>query len=287
MPVEAVHFVRSRWPRTPRAGIILGTGLGQLAESIVREAVIPYGEIPHFPRSTALGHRGQLVCGELQGIPLVAFDGRFHFYEGYTTEEITLPIWSLRALGADLLIVSNASGGLNPQYQSGDVMAVADHLDLMGRRTAAPATSAGTPMSPIRSGGPNPYDARLIDQAEQIARRAGFACHRGTYVAVLGPNYETRAEYRALRRLGGDAVGMSTVPEVLAANRCGLRILALSTITNVARPDALTSTEAQQVVDIAATAEPKLRAIIKGVLQRSFPTEDCTGPKWSLPGALA
>lgn len=266
--LEAVDYVRRLWQRTPRAGIILGTGLGQLAEQISRDIVIPYHAIPYFPRSTAIGHQGQLVCGILNDVPVVALDGRFHFYEGYSAEEITLPISVMRHLGTELLLVSNASGGLNPQFRSGDIMAMADHINLMGRHTR----SLSVPNClPSRSGGPVPYDPELIDLAQELARSSGFACHRGTYVAVLGPNYETRAEYRAMRRLGGDAVGMSTIPEVLAAIRCGLRILALSTITNIARPDAPIAITAQEVVDIAATSEPKLRKIVTGVLERCFP----------------
>ena len=265
--VEASDLVRRLWPRTPRAGIILGTGLGQLAEQILCDIILPYHAIPYFPQSTALGHKGQLVCGVLNDVPVVALDGRFHFYEGYSADEITLPISVMRRLGTELLMVSNASGGLNPQFRSGDIMAMADHIDLMGKRTSSLSVPNGMPS---RSGGWLPYDPELIDLAQELARRGGFACHRGTYIAVLGPNYETRAEYRALRRLGGDAVGMSTIPEVLAAIRCGMRVLALSTITNVARPDALAATAAQDVVDIAATAEPKLREIVVGVLERYF-----------------
>jgi len=266
----AANFVRAHWDRVPQVGIILGTGLGQLASQIERDVVLRYESIPHFPRSTAIGHSGQLVCGALLDTPVMAMEGRFHFYEGYTADEITLPVEVMRELGVELLLVSNASGGLNPQYQSGEVMAIADHLDWMGRRTARLGDIPCDVEHPSASrlGRTSLYDPVLLDWSQEIARRAGFPCHRGTYVAVLGPNYETRSEYRAMRRLGGDAVGMSTVPEVLAARRCGLRVLALSTVTNVARPDAPTTTEAQEVIDIAATAEPRLRTILLGVLER-------------------
>lgn len=263
--IEAAEYLRRRWPRPARAGIILGTGLGHLATRLECDVAIPYETIPHFSPTTALSHVGRVVCGTLGGIPVVALEGRWHFYEGYCAEQITLPIFVMRHLGVDVLIVSNASGGLNPRFGSGDVMAVADHINLMGQRTAR--LSQGS-KQPSRSGDSTPYDPDLIDVAQEIARREGFACHRGTYVAVVGPNYETRAEYRAMRRLGGDAVGMSTVPEVLAARRCGMRVLALSTITNIARPDAPTTTTPQEVVEIASMAEPKLGQIVIGTLQR-------------------
>jgi purine-nucleoside phosphorylase len=166
-----------------------------------------------------------------------------------------------------MLLISNASGGLNPRLRSGDILLIADHLDLMGRRTAC---LAGSARLPSRSGGPTPYDPELLAAAQELAWENGFACSRGTYIAVLGPNYETRAEYRAMRRMGGDVVGMSTVPEVLAAIRYGMRVLAMSTVTNVACPDAPVATAAQEVVDIAASAEPKLRKIVMGILDRFF-----------------
>jgi purine-nucleoside phosphorylase len=266
---EAAEFIRQRWQRVPRAGIILGSGLGALAKHIDRGVILPYQDIPHFPRSTALGHKGQLVCGVLAGVPVVVMAGRFHFYEGYSADELTLPVWVMSRIGVELLIVSNASGGLNPRLRSGDILAIADHIDLLGRRTG---TLSVPSRLPSRSGGPLAYDPELIDLVQELARREGFACHGGVYVAVLGPNYETRAEYRAFRRLGGDVVGMSTVPEVLAARRCGLPVLALSTVTNVACPDRLSATAAEEVVDIAAGAEPRLRTLVMGVLQQRFST---------------
>jgi purine-nucleoside phosphorylase len=265
---QAVEFLLDRWPSChPRAGIILGTGSGQLSEQIMRELVIPFRDIPHFPCSTALGHRGQLVCGKLGGISVVALDGRCHLYEGYSCEEVTLPVAVMHGLGVELLLVTNASGGINPRLRSGDLMVLADHIDLMGQRTACLSV---TPGLPSRSGRRTPYDPDLIELAQEVARSNGFTCSQGTYVAVLGPNYETRAEYRWMRRIGGDAVGMSTVPEVLAAGHLGLKVLAISTVTNVACPDVLQSTAGEDVVDIAATAEPKLRKVVMGVLERYF-----------------
>jgi purine-nucleoside phosphorylase len=261
---EAADFIRKRWPTKPHAGIILGTGLGNLASAIENPTVIPYSEIPHFPRSTAIGHKGQLVCGTLAGLPVLAMQGRFHFYEGYPQWQITLPVRVMKALGIKLLIVSNASGGLNPNFRSGDVMIMDDHINLMGANplTGVNDDSLG-PRFPDMS---EPYDRQLIDRALEIARRENFVAHVGTYVAVAGPNYETRAELRFLRKIGGDAVGMSTVPEAIVAAHAGLRVLAISTITNECRPDTPSKTTGEEVVAIGATAEHKVRKIVMGIL---------------------
>jgi len=261
---EAAEFIRTKFPTKPHAGIILGTGLGNLASAIEGPVTIPYADIPHFPRSTAIGHKGQLVCGTLAGLPVVAMQGRFHFYEGYPAWQITLPVRVMKALGAGLLVVSNASGGLNPQYRSGDVMIMEDHINLIW---ANPLIGVNDdllgPRFPDMS---RPYDRELIDRALGIARRENFVAHCGTYVAVAGPNYETRAELRFVRKIGGDVVGMSTVPEVLVAVHAGLRVLAISTVTNECRPDTPTATSGEEVVAIGASAEHKVRAIVTGVL---------------------
>jgi purine-nucleoside phosphorylase len=261
---EAVEFIRKKWPTKPHAGIILGTGLGNLASAIQSPVTIPYADIPHFPRSTAIGHKGQLVCGTLAGLPVVAMQGRFHFYEGYPAWQITLPVRVMKALGAKLLVVSNASGGLNPQYRSGDVMIMEDHINLMWANPLIGVNDDSLgPRFPDMS---RPYDRELIDRALAIARRENSVAHCGTYVAVAGPNYETRAELRFLRKIGGDVVGMSTVPEVLVAVHAGLRVLAISTVTNECRPDTPTATSGEEVVAIGASAEHKVRAIVMGVL---------------------
>jgi len=261
---EAVEFIRKKWPAKPHAGIILGTGLGNLASAIESPVTIPYADIPHFPRSTAIGHKGQLVCGMLAGLPVVAMQGRFHFYEGYPAWQITLPVRVMKALGAGLLVVSNASGGLNPQYRSGDVMIMEDHINLMWANPLIGVNDDSLgPRFPDMS---RPYDRELIDRALAIARRENFVAHCGTYVAVAGPNYETRAELRFLQKIGGDVVGMSTVPEVLVAVHAGLRVLAISTVTNECRPDTPTATSGEEVVAIGASAEHKVRAIVLGVL---------------------
>lgn len=259
----AVPAIRDRWSRMPQMGIILGTGLGNFVEEIDAEAVIPYDEIPHFPKSTAIGHAGQLVCGQLKGLPVVTMEGRFHVYEGYPAWQITLPVRVMHALGAKLLVVSNAAGAVNPEYRTGDVMAIEDHINLMGvNPLTGPTNDTLGDRFPDMS---RPYDFDLIDQAQTIARQQDFTCHRGVYVALSGPNYETRAEYRFLRKIGGDVIGMSTVPEVIVAHQLGVRVLALSTVTNVCLPDALGETDGDEVVAAASNAERKLRAIVLGI----------------------
>ena len=261
---ESADFVRGQFGPTPQAGIVLGTGLGGFAGEIDAVATIPYGEIPNFPRSTAMGHKGQMVCGEVAGKTVIAMQGRFHAYEGYSMEEVTLPVRVMRALGAELLIASNASGGLNPAFASGDVMVLDDHINLMFDNPLFGVNDDNLgPRFPDMS---CPYDAELIERCLQIARANNFACYRGVYAALSGPNYETRAEYRMLRKLGADVVGMSTVPETIVAIHAGMKVMAISVVTNVCRPDDLGTTDGQEVVDIASTAEPKMRQLVKGVL---------------------
>ena len=244
--------------------IILGTGLGDLADHIATDFVLPYAELESFPVSTAVGHKGQFVGGHLAGVPVIAMRGRCHLYEGYSHDQVTHPVRVMRELGATTLIVSNASGGINPQFQSGDLMAIDGHVNLMGRHGLA-RTRVSQPIEGRTND--SPYDSNLIDCALSVARRENIVCHRGVYVAVSGPNYETRAEYRFFRTIG-DTVGMSTVPEVLTAAACGMSVLAISTITNVAKPDAPQEVDANDVVNIATHAEPRLRRIVLGVLER-------------------
>ena len=263
---ETASLIESQWSRQPRVGVILGTGLGGFSEEIAAAVTLPYEEIAHFPQSTAVGHKGQLTCGTVDGVPLVAMEGRFHAYEGYPTWQITLPVRVMHQLGIELLIVSNAAGAVNPQYVVGDVMVIEDHINLM---SANPLT--GETNDRLGDRWPDmsaPYDLELIRQVEQIARSEDFACHRGVYVAMKGPTYETRAEYRFVRTIGGDVVGMSTVPEVIVAHQLGVRVLAISTVTNVCLPDALEETDGAEVADAAATAERKLRTIVHSVLGR-------------------
>ncbi len=261
---EAAQAIRQRWNRAPRVGVILGTGLATFADQVDADVAIKYDEIPHFPRSTAPGHNGNLLCGAVAGVPVVTMEGRFHLYEGYPLDQITLPVRVMHALGIELLIVSNASGGLNPYYAVGDIMVIDDHINLMGSNPLVGINDDELgPRFPDMSA---PYDRALVARALEIARLENFVAHSGVYVALSGPNYETRAEYRFLRRIGADVVGMSTVPEVIVAAHAGLRVLALSVVTNVCRPDALSPTSAQCVIDAAQTAEPKLRKIVLGLL---------------------
>jgi purine-nucleoside phosphorylase len=254
----AMRFIRRRWSGQPVAAVILGSGLGGFTEGLEVEQTLSYEAIPGFPRPTAVGHAGRLVCGWSHAVPVIVLSGRAHFYEGYSFRELALPVRVAAELGAKILVVSNASGGLNPNMSAGDLMLVCDHINLMGRRTACGDRAGfGVLRRSLTC-----YDAELIDRASEIARHHDILLHRGVYIGVTGPNYETRAEYRALRRLGADAVGMSTVPEVLAAIRCGLRVCAISVISNVTCPDSPVPNEAQHIVDMAAMAEPMLRTVV-------------------------
>lgn len=263
---KAAAEIRRQWPVEPEAAVVLGTGLGGLSEEVRAEAVLRFGQLPGFPVTTALGHRGRVVCGGLDGVPVIMLDGRCHFYEGYSFDEITFPLRVLRACGTRLLIVSNASGGLNPQFRVGEVMVIDDHISLMGNRI--PACGLACPAGrPARRDG-TPYDAGLAEWVLERARRYQCVVHRGVYIGVTGPNYETRAEYRFLRRIGGDVVGMSTIPETLVAHELGMRVLGLSVVTNVASPDSPQVVSAEEVVDAASHAESHLRRIVADVLAR-------------------
>lgn len=257
--VAASEFIRIRWKGSPRFGIILGTGAGQLAAEIEAERIIPYGDIPHFPRSTATGHKGQLVCGKLANVDVIAMEGRFHLYEGYPVDQATLAIHVMHQLGVEILFVSNASGGINPIFASGEIMLIESHIDFMYRSTRNMNGPVARDRPTLLS---DAYDHELIDQARQCAQTNDFVIHQGVYAAMLGPNYETRAEYRFLKKVGGDVVGMSTVPEVAVAARYNMRVLGMSIISNVAKPDVLESTSGQQVIDAATVAAPNLKAIV-------------------------
>lgn len=262
---EACSTIAARWPHTPAAGLILGSGLGAAAAALTDTVTIPYETIPHFARSTAHGHAGQLVCGLLAGVPVVVMEGRMHGYEGYSLAQITLPVRVLARLGAGLLVVTNACGGLNPQFRTGDIMVIDDHINLMNDNPLIGINDERLgPRFPDMSA---PYTQPLIDRALEIARRENFVAHRGVYVAVTGPNLETRAEYRFLRTIGADVVGMSTVPEVIVAVHAGLRVLGLSVVTDMCLPDHLEVATVEKILAVARSAEPKLRAIIDGVVR--------------------
>jgi purine-nucleoside phosphorylase len=262
---ESTAFIRKAWSRTPHAGIILGTGLGPLVQRIEVEAAIDYAEIPHFLKSTATSHRGRLVCGMLCGLPVMAMEGRFHMYEGYPLKEITLPVRIMKALGAELLLVSNACGGMNPLYKAGDIMMIDDHINLLGDNPLIGINDDRLgPRFPDMSA---PYDAELIEAALRVARKNDIVAHRGVFVAVAGPNLETRAEYRFLRMIGADVVGMSTVPEVIVAVHSSMRCVGFSVITDMCLPDALEAADVSKIIAIANDAEPRLTALVTGVLE--------------------
>jgi purine-nucleoside phosphorylase len=262
----AVTAIRANWNERPHAGIILGTGLGTLVSQIEDQTVLEYERIPHFLRSTATGHRGRLVCGRLSGLPVMAMEGRFHMYEGYPLKQITLPVRVMRAMGAELLVVSNACGGMNPYYRCGDIMVIDDHINLLGDNPLIGVNDDRLgPRFPDMS---QPYRQNLIEEVLEIARQENFPLHRGVFVAVPGPNLETRAEYRFLRQIGADAVGMSTVPEVIVAVHCGLRVVVFSIVTDVCFPDALQPANVEEIIAHAASAEPRLRVLVTRLLER-------------------
>jgi purine-nucleoside phosphorylase len=244
--------------------MILGTGLGALAEEITERVGFPYGEIPHFLHSTAPSHKGRLVCGLLAGKPVMAMEGRFHFYEGYALQDITFPVRVMKALGCDTLIASNACGGLNPQYRRGDIMIIEDHINLLG---ANPLIGPNDDRLGVRF--PDmcfAYDRELLARTRRIAVEQNLPVQQGVYVAVAGPNLETRAEYRFLRLIGADVVGMSTVPEVIVGVHSGMRNLGLSVITDMCLPDSLAPVSLHEILETAAEAEPKLRRLVRQVV---------------------
>lgn len=262
---KATEFVRARWSGAPEVGLILGTGLGELAKEIIAEATIAYPEIPFFPESTVLGHKGQLVCGTLAGKTVMAMEGRFHLYEGYTAAQVTFPIRVMKELGCRLLIVSNAAGGLNPMHRKGDLIVIEDHINLMGVNPLVGPNDErlGTRFPDLIE----PYDKGLQSIALKSALEANVVAHRGVYVAVTGPNLETRAEYRFLRAIGADVVGMSTVPEVLVGVHAGLKVLGFSIVTDMCLPDALSPVSHEEIVAVAQAAEVTLRTVITRVLE--------------------
>jgi len=262
----AVQVIRQRFTATPDVALVLGTGLGALAAQIETDAVIDYADIPNFPLSTVESHAGRLLCGRLGGRTVVAMQGRFHRYEGYSLQQVTFPVRVLRALGATTLVVSNACGGMHPLWAPGDLMLIADHINLLGDNPLVGANDEALgPRFPDMS---EPYDARLRTLAREVAREQGLVLREGVYVAVAGPSLETRAEYRMLRGLGADVVGMSTVPEVIVAVHGGMRVLGVSIITDQCLPDALEPATVERIIATAREAEPRLTTLVTGVLER-------------------
>ena len=263
---EAVDYIASQTTYQPEYLLILGTGLGQLADEIEVTHSISYDQIPHFPISTVESHAGRLIFGELGGKSVMAMQGRFHYYEGYTMQQIAFPVRVAKALGVQTLMVSNACGGLNPNFRRGDVMIINDHINFLGDNPLiGPNDNELGPRFPDMS---EPYTERLIETAENVALDNAIKLHKGVYLSVSGPTLETKAEYRYMRQLGADVVGMSTVPEVIAAVHMGLDVLGISVITDECFPDALEPVSLDDVLEAAAMAEPKLTQIVVGVLER-------------------
>ncbi|MDX1586737.1 MAG: purine-nucleoside phosphorylase [Balneolaceae bacterium] len=263
---EALSYIRDKTDMRPNYIIILGTGLGHLADEIEVEDTISYADIPHFPVSTVESHAGRLLFGELGGKEIVAMQGRFHYYEGYTMQEIVFPLRVLKANGTDTLIVSNACGGMNPNYKRGDIMLINDHINMLGDNPLiGPNDDELGPRFPDMS---EPYTERLLEIAENVALEKGIKMHQGVYLALSGPTLETKAEYRYLRLIGADVVGMSTVPEVIAAVHMSMEVLGISVITDECLPDALEPVNIEDVLEAAGMAEPKMTQVIIGVLEK-------------------
>ena len=262
---EAARAIGAKTP--PDFAIILGTGLGSFATAIEREASIPYDSIPHFTRSTVVSHKGELLLGKIAGRSVVAMEGRFHAYEGYTMEQITFPVRVMRALGAKVLIVSNACGGLNPQYAKGDLMLIDDHINLMGMNPLiGPNDDSLGPRFPDLC---RPYDPAFLALAEAIGAEEKIPVRKGVYVALTGPSLETRAEYRFLRGIGADVVGMSTVPEVLVGVHAGFRILGVSIVTDVCIPETLQPVKLEEIIAVATAAEPKMATLLRRFIAKA------------------
>ncbi|MCC5926412.1 MAG: purine-nucleoside phosphorylase [Bacteroidetes bacterium] len=263
---EALAYIQGKTQARPEFVIILGTGLGRLAEQIDVETSISYADIPHFPVSTVESHAGRLLFGKLGGKNVVAMQGRFHYYEGYTMQQIVFPLRVLQANGAHTLMVSNACGGMNPNFQRGDIMCITDHINLLGDNPLIGANDNDLGVRfPDMS---EPYTRSLIEIADQVALDNAIKMHHGVYVAVTGPNLETKAEYRFLRQIGGDVVGMSTVPEVIAAIHMGMKTLGISVITDECFPDALEPVDMKHILEAADMAEPKMTKVMIGTLER-------------------
>jgi purine-nucleoside phosphorylase len=258
---EAVAFIQSKYPQQPAVGIVLGSGLGSFTSEINTEVEIPYNDIPHFPVSTVEGHSGKLVFGELNGKKVVAMAGRFHYYEGYNTSEVVFPIRVMKFLGIHTLLVSNAAGGTNLTYKVGDLMIIKDHISML---TLNPLLGKNEPLLGTRFPDMSePYSKVLIDKAKQIAAAKNIDLKEGVYCGVTGPTFETRAEYKMLGLLGGDAVGMSTVQEVIAAVHMGLPVFAVSVITDIGIREEENTITHEEVLQAAKDAEPKLTYIFK------------------------
>ena len=263
---EAVEYIRKHTESEPEIGIVLGTGLGELAQEINQDVVLSYEDIPHFPLSTVEFHAGHLIFGKISGKSVVTMQGRFHFYEGYTMQQITFPIRVMKFLGVKTLLISNACGGMNTQYRKGDLMIMEDHINLQGDNPLIGVNDDELgPRFPDMS---EPYSKRLIALGEKIALEEKIRIQKGVYVAVPGPNLETRAEYRFLKAIGADVVGMSTVPENIAARHMDMEVFGLSVITDECFPDALESVNVEEIIRTANQAQPRLTLLMKRLIEK-------------------
>lgn len=262
---ETIQFIRSKTNFVPEIAIILGSGLGNLTSILKEECIIPYTDIPNFPQSTVKGHGGKLVIGTLHGKRIIAMQGRFHYYEGYSMQQVTFPVRVMKFLGAHTIIISNASGGLNPSYKVGDLMILRDHINLVSDHPLRGKNDESIgPRFPDQH---QLYNKELIQKALQIAAKHHITCHSGVYVGVTGPTFETPAEYKFMHIIGGDAVGMSTVPEVMVANHMGMRIFAISVISDEGNPPVPVQVSHDEVVKAAMAAEPKMTTIINELIE--------------------
>lgn len=264
---ESIAFLKDKiGDFVPKIGIILGTGLSPLADDIESDIVVPYGDIPHFPVSTVEGHKGNLMFGSLSGKDVVAMQGRVHYYEGYSMQDVTYPVRVMKILGVDALIVSNASGGLNKDFEKGDIMLITDHINLMGDNPLrGPNDERFGPRFPEMM---EPYSYRLIKIARDVALECGIFVREGVYVALSGPNLETRAEYRFLSLIGADAVGQSTVPEVIVANHMGMEVLGISLVTNVSSWGHISPTTLDEIIEVGKVKSKEIGRIVRGVVER-------------------
>ncbi|APF18367.1 purine-nucleoside phosphorylase [Caldithrix abyssi] len=263
---EAHDFIRGKIENDPQIGIILGTGLGGLVKEIEIAQEIPYQQIPHFPVSTVESHEGKLIFGTLGGKQVMAMQGRFHYYEGYSMQQITFPVRIMKKLGIKTLLISNASGGMNPLFRKGDLMLIEDHINLLGTNPLIGQNlDEFGPRFPDMS---EPYSRRLIALAEDVALENKIKVQKGVFIAVPGPSLETRAEYRFLRAAGADVVGMSTVPEVIVANHQKMEVLGISVITDECFPEALEPVDVEEIIRVAGQTEPKLTLIMREVVKR-------------------
>ncbi|NCQ33573.1 purine-nucleoside phosphorylase [bacterium] len=266
---EAADFIRSRYAFEREVGLILGTGLGDLGSKIEDPCIISYGDVPHFVEATATSHDGVLVCGTLGGRRVMAMQGRVHYYEGYTMQEITLPVRVMKALGANVLLMSNAVGGMNPQLGPGDITVITDHINLMGDNPLiGPNDDRLGPRFPDMS---EPYDREFVATMERVALERKIPLKRAVYAAVAGPNLESGAEYRFLRAIGADTVGMSSVPECLVAVHGGMRVVGLQVVTDACFPDNLKPAVVEEIIKVANNAQPKLEALVTGFLEQYGP----------------